>query len=293
MVCGFWVTSHRIVLQSDFSHVFSAWGSLPLQIEYGLGRIHGGRHMKKILLASVAAAAFCAAPAFAADMPTKGPVYKATPAPVFSWSGCYLGANAGYLWAEKKWFDGPTGTYDVKNDPSGGLGGMQAGCNYQTGAWVFGIQGDYDWADASARNVAFPTSTFTVGQNLTSSVRDLASLTGRVGYSQDHFLGYVKGGVAWVSDKYKSINAAGVLLSTAKESRSGWTIGVGGEYAFAPNWSAFIEYDYYNFGKHLNTFNLLGGGVDFTENIRQRVDVVKVGLNYRFDWGKSPVVAKY
>jgi outer membrane immunogenic protein len=106
-------------------------------------------------------------------------------------------------------------------------------------------------------------------------------------------LGYAKGGAAWVRDKYQDITNTAILLGTAKETRSGWTIGVGGEYAFAPNWTAFIEYDYYNFGTHLNTFLTPAGGIDRLENIRQRVDVVKVGFNYRFDWGKSPVVAKY
>jgi outer membrane immunogenic protein len=141
--------------------------------------------MKKILVAGLAIAAFCGAPAFAADMPVKAPY--AAPAPAFSWTGCYLGANAGGLWAEKKWFDagnGNPGNLDVKNDPSGWLGGVQAGCNYQTGAFVYGVQGDYDWAHANARDIASPTSTFPGGENLTASVRDLASVTGRVGYSQ-------------------------------------------------------------------------------------------------------------
>jgi outer membrane immunogenic protein len=251
--------------------------------------------MKKILLASVATVALFSVSAFAADMPTKGPVYKAAPAPVFSWTGCYVGANVGGLWAEKKWFDGPTGTFDGKQDPSGFLGGVQTGCNYQTGTWVFGIQGDYDWTDAKAKHIADPNGTFGAGTGLQSRMSDLASITGRVGNTWDRFLVYVKGGVAWTRDNYTTFSGAtGLPVESAKETRTGGTVGIGGEYAFAPGWSAFVEYDHYFFGKHLDTFHIIAtGAFSFNERIRQDADVVKVGLNYRFDWGKGPVSAKY
>src|SRR5712691_5596882 len=107
---------------------------------------------EKILLAAVALSALVAEPAMAADLAVKAPLYKAPPPVyVYSWTGCYIGGNVGGLWARKDWtnrtpgvFNGlPIGTHDADS----WLGGVQAGCNYQVGGWVFGIQGDYDWTD--------------------------------------------------------------------------------------------------------------------------------------------------
>jgi outer membrane immunogenic protein len=223
--------------------------------------------------------------ATAADMPVKA--RPMAPLPVaYNWTGCYIGGNVGGLWGRKDWHDSLTGIYDVRNEPTGWLGGGQVGCNYQTGAWVFGIQGDYDWTNARDTDVAFATSTFPVGQNLRSGMRGLASVTGRVGYTWDRFLGYVKGGGAWVRDNYDTFTPAGVPSSTASETRSGWTVGVGGEYAFAPNWSAFVEYDYYGFGTRTVPFNSVAtGAFSFNEDIRQSINVVKVGVNWRFTGG--------
>ena len=117
-------------------------------------------------------------------------------------------------------------------------------------------------------------------------MRGLASVTGRVGYSWDRFLGYVKGGGAWVRDNYSQYSTAGTLIDVASETRSGWTVGVGGEYAFAPNWSAFVEYDYYGFGTRTVPFAVAGTGVfAFNEDIRQSINVVKIGVNWRFTGG--------
>jgi outer membrane immunogenic protein len=245
----------------------------------------GTMRSKTVSLLAVAFSLGFAQAASAADMPVKA--RPMAPVPVaFSWTGCYVGGNVGDLWGRKDWYDSITGIYDVRNEPTGFLGGGHVGCNYQTGAWVFGIQGDYDWTNASATNTAFATSTFPVGQQLRSSVRGLASVTGRVGYSWDRFLVYGKGGAAWVRDNYYTFTPAGVPSSTASETRSGWTVGVGGEYAFAPNWSAFVEYDYYGFGTRTVPFNFVAtGAFSFNEDIRQSINVVKVGVNWRFTGG--------
>jgi outer membrane immunogenic protein len=237
--------------------------------------------MRNYKLAFVLAAAMGfggAQVASAADMAVKA--RPMAPPVAFSWTGCYVGGNVGGLWGRKDWTDTLTGISDGSNDASGWLGGGQVGCNYQTGAFVFGIQGDYDWTDASAENLATLG-----GVSLQSRVRGLASVTGRVGYSWDRFLGYVKGGGAWARDNY-NVSAAGVLLDNASETRGGWTVGVGGEYAFAPNWSAFVEYDYYGFGTRTVAFSSATTGLfDFNEDIRQSINVVKVGVNWRFTGG--------
>ena len=105
--------------------------------------------MKNMLLAGAALLTIVSGSAMAADMrPARAPIYTKAPmmAPAFSWTGCYIGGNAGGLWATKDW-SGLTrrGSADV----SGGVAGGQVGCNYQVTTWVFGIQGDFDWTNAS------------------------------------------------------------------------------------------------------------------------------------------------
>ena len=160
--------------------------------------------MKKFLLSMTALSALLAGPAMAADLPVR---YSPPPAPVvvsyYSWTGCYVGANVGGMWVNKEWSDAdPTGgTFGQSfgsHNANGWLGGLQAGCNYQVGGWVFGIQGDYDWTSASGStaNALFPAGIDS------TIIRSNLSVTGRIGYAWDRFLGYVKGGGAWERDKY-------------------------------------------------------------------------------------------
>jgi outer membrane immunogenic protein len=257
--------------------------------------------MKRLTLSTIALAALFATPAMAADLGR--PVYKAPPPPppvyIFNWSGCYIGGNAGGVWVNKDYSLTSVGVGSVNfpfanpvgfggHDASSWLAGVQAGCNYQAPGsnWVFGIQGDYDWANADASH-ADPFGGLTT---LQSNTKSLASVTGRIGYAWDRFLGYVKGGGAWERDEYR-IEFLGVTAATASETRSGWTIGVGGEYAFTNNFSGFIEYNYYDFGSRDNTFTGPIGttviGIDETKS------VVRAGLNWRFGSWAAPVTARY
>ena len=93
---------------------------------------------------------------------------------------------------------------------------------------------------------------------------------------------YGKAGGAWARFKFE--NPCGDCTSFdyfATETRSGWTVGGGIEYALFPNWSVKLEYDYLNFGSNTPTFVGTAGDT-FTENIANRINEVKVGLNYRF-----------
>jgi outer membrane immunogenic protein len=241
--------------------------------------------MRRLSLALLATAAFSQF-AVAADLPARAaaPAYKAAPmiAPVFTWSGFYIGGNVGGLWATKDWNLNPGGAPISSQSPSGFLGGVQAGVNFQAASWVFGIQGDYDWSSASGS----AADLVAIGDTDRTRIRGLGSVTGRVGYALDRALLYVKGGGAWVRDDYDVfVTATGAPAASASETRGGWTVGGGVEFAFAPNWSAFAEYDYYGFGTRANTFTAAGGGTFGTADIRQKVSVVKGGINYRFDWG--------
>jgi outer membrane immunogenic protein len=229
--------------------------------------------MKNMLLAGTALLTVVSGSAMAADMrPAPAPVYTKAPmmAPLFTWTGCYVGGNAGGLWAKKTWSGGAVSSADV----SSWLAGGQIGCNYQVSTWVFGIQGDYDWTNASAT----ATDAFFLATTDSTKIKSLASVTGRVGYAWDRFLGYVKGGGAWAKDEY-SIVAPG-FISTASETRTGWTVGVGGEYAFTDWLTGFVEYDYYDFGTKSNTFT--GNFIVPAISVKQTESVAKAGINFKF-----------
>jgi outer membrane immunogenic protein len=243
--------------------------------------------MKKILLATVALAAMAAAPAVAADLAR--PVYKAPPPPppvYFSWTGCYVGGNVGGLWAHKEWSNNTFPGSGTSFDADSWVGGVQGGCNYQfAGGFVIGIQGDYDWSDAKGSGF----DNFFAETDRTK-IKSLASVTGRVGYAWDRFLGYVKGGYAWERDDHTIWDQSGFLLASASATRGGWTVGIGGEYAFTDWLSGFVEYDYYDFGTKGTSF-VFPDGSFANVDIKETKSVAKVGLNIRF--GPGPVVAKY
>jgi outer membrane immunogenic protein len=249
--------------------------------------------MKGFVRACVAAAALAGGCAGAADLPRPGPVYYPPVVRYFTWTGCYVGGNIGGLWFTKEWFDDAspfTGLSMGSQDGRGFLGGAQGGCNYQLGSLVVGIQGDHDWSLATANN---DNQLFSLTDR--SNVRSLGSVTARVGYAADRLLVYVKGGGAWENDDY-SLLVGGVTFATTGETRSGWTVGIGGEYAFLDFLTGFLEYDFYHFGTRTNTFYnctvALCGAVSLPVDIRETKGVVKVGLNFKFG-PTPPLVAPY
>jgi outer membrane immunogenic protein len=262
--------------------------------------------MKRILLSGVTIAAIAVATsASAADM---APVYKAAPAPApaFSWTGCYVGGHVGWGWSRKKINETAFGSFssqpDVLSsgsiDASGAVFGGQVGCNYQfSGNVVFGVEFSGSATDINGQNVnpndANPNNAldFSDVDNFNRVKVDyLASATARLGITSGNALFYVKGGAAWTRDRWNvSDTLFGDPLGERKQSRTGWTVGGGAEWAwsFAPRWSSFVEYDYYNFGtKNLATADdvseaCCNTGDVFKFNVKQDIHVVKFGLNYR------------
>ena len=230
-------------------------------------------------------------PSVAADMPVKAAVAYKTPAPIATWTGCFIGANIGGGWASKNYNDplaAPPGNILGSHTADGLIGGGQLGCDYQSGSWVFGVQGMADAADLKASHLAF-------GDFYATSIPWFATATARVGYAvQQNLLIYVRGGAAWVRDRETKIDlVTGLLEGTADVTRSGWTVGGGAEYLFAPNWSVFAEYGYLNFGTRRVTYVTPDiPPAFFPLDIRQSVQTVRVGVNYRFNLAGS-VVAKY
>src|SRR5436190_15329829 len=185
--------------------------------------------MKKMLLAGTAVSALLAGSASAADLARPARMYASPPPMValFTWTGCYVGGNGGGVWAKRDWTDGTfilPGASFGSSTASGAIGGVQAGCNYQAGAWVFGVQGDYDWSNANQTNSASAAVAFAPAAPLAPfafatyhKLKSLASVTGRVGYAFGRFLGYAKGGGAWEQSDY-SLLVAGVTGATVSET---------------------------------------------------------------------------
>src|SRR5204862_8057465 len=130
------------------------------------------------------------------------------------------------------------------HDANSFLGGIQGGCNYQAAGWVFGAQADFDWTNAMGSH----PDPFFIGLTDRSRTRSLSSVTGRIGYAWDRLLGYVKAGGAWERDDYWATTIILGTAYTARETRTGVSIGIGGEYAFTNFLSGFVEYNYFDFG---------------------------------------------
>jgi outer membrane immunogenic protein len=260
--------------------------------------------VRKLLIASTALALIAATPVLAADLPAqtyaKTPVY--VPPPVYNWTGFYIGGHIGGGWADQGsttlapgTVAFPTGTVTAKNNLSGFLGGVQGGFNWQTSALVLGVEGEYSWADvtgtATTASTVLPGFTSTV----TAKNKDYVLATGRAGYAADNWLFFVKGGGAWAqtSSSGTGLLASGAVFDTTTSSanRTGWVVGVGVEWGFAPNWSAKLEYNHLDFGStNVSVLSSTSGLLNISST--NTVEVVKGGINYRFNWG-SPVVAKY
>jgi outer membrane immunogenic protein len=235
--------------------------------------------MKKFLLGTVALLALGAVPALAADLGartyTKAPAYA--PVPLYNWTGFYVGGHVGGAFVAD---DSIAGGLTANNDGQF-IGGVQGGYDYQFAPnWVMGIEGQYSWTGNKNNGVNI------LGYNYTSKQDGLGSVTGRIGYAFGPALLYVKGGYAFADYSESLTSPLGASLAFGKSNQDGYTVGGGLEYLFTQNWSAKVEYQYYDFG---NTSFAIGGT---TYDVKNDEHTVKAGLNYRFNLG-GPVVAKY
>ena len=250
-------------------------------------------------LAALALLAFTAAGAPAADVAI---VPKLKSSVISSgWTGFYAGGHAGYGWGNKKFLDNfPVfdGEVDADVRPGGGLFGLQGGYNYQVGRLVLGVEGDFSWSDVKRNGF----SCFTFGDQVCSVTPEwFGTLAGRVGIANELTLFYLKGGGAWTRDHFDNlatcagsqptarngINAACDDAFVANQTRLGWLVGGGIEYFIARHWSLKLEYNYMDFGSRSVPF-YDGEGTIFTEEIHQKINVVKAGINYHFDGEASP-----
>jgi len=223
--------------------------------------------MKRLLLAGVGILSLLATSAVAADlparMPTKAPM---TYAPVYNWSGWYVGINGGYGWGRSSWAD-TVGPLSGNFDTNGGLIGGTLGVNWQTGAWVLGIEGDGDWSDIRGTAAC-------IGGPCETRNNWLATVRGRIGYSFDRFMPYFTGGLA-----LGDIEARTPGVASEGDTKAGWAVGAGVEWALAGPWTAKLEYLHADLG-HMNC-DIACGGTGPTR-VKFDADIVRAGINYRF-----------
>jgi outer membrane immunogenic protein len=253
-----------------------------------------GWKMKRILSASVALASLSfAGTALAADM-----AYKAAPmpAPMYNWTGFYIGGNVGGGWDHLKATElppgsvsFPAGTAFATNNLSGVLGGLQGGYNWQpaNNHFVFGVEGEYSWADLTGTETTIsPINGF--NSTVSAKLKDLALATGRFGFAADNWFVYVKAGGAWGqgSSFGTGTTRGGAFFDNTSSStnRTGGVVGLGVEWGFAPNWSTKIEYNYVAFNGADVAIASTAGPTTFVHST-ENISIVKAGVNYRFNWG--------
>jgi outer membrane immunogenic protein len=204
------------------------------------------------------------APALAADLPartyTKAPAMVAA---VYDWSGFYLGLNGGgassrecFTITSDNGVALPTSPSEGCHNATGGLVGGQIGYRWQAASWVFGVEGQGDWANLKGSNA---TLTAFIPYTNQTKIDGIGLLTGQIGYAWNSVLLYVKGGAAVTHNSYSSFfpvgnvfAAAGVPFNAASDTRWGGAVGAGLEVSFAPNWSVGVEYDHLSWATQIS-----------------------------------------
>jgi outer membrane immunogenic protein len=264
--------------------------------------------MKRILLASVAALGL-AGTASAADLGIRAPIVA--PIPVFSWTGCYIGVHGGYGKGQSSHGfqfddvrfpnDEPEYRFTNNFENKGGVYGLQGGCDYQVGRFVFGAEGDYSWANLKASYTAATDPTEVESESFSSKVSSLSSIRGRFGLAEDRALLYATMGWAWAKFKYSyaltdvlenDFNAASISSTV-----DGIVLGAGVNYALTDWLILRAEYLHYAFGKNITLtpgFPVTDIGPGFNDNVTlHNVDVIRVGADWKFNFWGAPAVARY
>lgn len=257
-----------------------------LHLEQSSGEIE----LKQLLL-GMSLSLFATA-AFAADVVVEEAAV--TVAPSFSWSGFYLGAQAGVALDQGHWdnsadLNNPTtfGPFDV--DSSGAIVGGILGYNYQINQFVIGVEGQFSYVGVDdSDSTAISQSVFSPASNQTFTKQEwIGSANLRLGYAFDRFLAYTTGGVAFTSyDLSNRFDLQGAIYThdTGSKSRTGWNLGLGGEFALTENWILGAEWRYYDFGS--KTYNTAlgqpaGPGFDIID-VEETENTFTARVSYKF-----------
>ena len=225
----------------------------------------------------------------AADLP-QAPTQPRAPAayvpvatPVYNWGGVYLGINGSWGWGGAKWTavsaSIPNGSFSGTPNDNGGVVGATLGANFQAGAFVFGIDGDWDY---SGINTGTSTTLCNAVGRCQTGNNWLSTLRGRFGFAADRVLFYGTAGGAF-GNMQTTING----VSTT-HTQAGWTAGLGVEYAFAENWTARVEYLYVNLGTGSTTgtcaVDLACAGQPFNFSAGLTENLLRFGVDYKFNF---------
>jgi outer membrane immunogenic protein len=221
--------------------------------------------MKSAWLAGAGLLVLAAQPAGAAGPPI-------VQAPIFNWTGFYVGAHAGRGWGNTKHCDEPDDACTPVFDIDGLVGGATVGLNWQYASWVFGVEADRSFGTIDG---SVPTSLqFGCGAPCVTEVRGFATVRGRAGPTFDRLFVYGTAGYAF-GELFGEVSE-----TTNRARRTGWTAGAGVEYAFTSQISVKLEYLHVRLGSILSDPT---GPYTTYGNF----NVVRGGLNYRFATGEA------
>src|SRR5271169_2197771 len=241
--------------------------------------------MRSMLLAGLAFS-LLSVRAFGADL--EMPIGAPLPPPPFTWTGCYGGAQVGGGWGQKSLNDSAgivspiTGFTTASLGISGFMLGGQLGCDYQFASnLVLGLEGAAAGGNIKGNTgIALPGGPPPDSATFSQKTDLMTSITARAGYAVNDWLFYAKGGVAWAGDRYSVFDLLGTFDFEGLETRFGWTVGAGVEWALWNDWSVRLEYDYYGFGTRSVTFIDNVSGAVGPLDIKQNIQMVKLGLNF-------------
>jgi outer membrane immunogenic protein len=258
--------------------------------------------MSKTTLGIVAVAATIGTAALAADMPVKAP--PPAPAPVYSWTGFYIGGNVGYGVARDPSSLGApifpgTGIESFAIMPAGVIGGVQAGYNWQVSNWLLGLETDFQGTGQKDSVCVFDCVTNTLfggtsAHTINETISWVGTTRGRVGVAAGSTLYYATGGVAYgrigtnITETDTLVGPGTTTVNTVT-TRTGWAAGGGIETALAGNWTARIEYLYVDLGSQTITFPHTVPPNTDTFTTRFADNIIRAGVNYRI--GDAPVAA--
>ncbi len=288
-----------------FTHVFT--GRSPVDPPRGQPHRLEPRRFHLVVWLAIAAATpliLSSTPAGAADMPVKAPAAK-----THNWGGCYIGLNGGGAESGSDFTTTVgTGTHLTPADAAlvveGGtlsanspnfLGGGQAGCNWVSGTWVYGLEGDVDTFRSNPQiingtaTLSDGVTSFTIGQSLTTNY--LATVRPRLGIAADRNLFYITGGAAFTKASYTqtyldALVPSGTGVAAGSKFLVGWTAGVGWEYAWTDNWSFKLEYLFTGFPGTTNGIGAItdaaGGSNPFQGSADLVIQTARAGINFKF-----------
>jgi opacity protein-like surface antigen len=235
--------------------------------------------MKKAWLSGIAGLLAPFAPAFAADLHRPAP--PPLMAPIYNWTGFYIGANLGGAWANGTLTDNLTGA-SFTGDHSGVIGGGTAGYNWQVSPnLVVGIEGTIDGTSIGKTSniVTVPINGVPTAIQGSVDTNWIATFAGRIGFAQNNVLYYFKGGGGWVNNSATLTNTITGASVSASNTRGGGLVGGGIEYGISPNWTLKAEYDYLGLDHWTNSGPLFPGD---TFTVSRHINIFTIGANYKF-----------